>query len=287
MDRGMWFGTKDYATWVPAPAVNGYTASSMNWSNKVTFLNGGANVRRSFGSHREYGMTWNPKPQHELSPIMDFAQGLHGDGLIYWSDPFAEYTNVLPKEWAAPVLGAEGRDGVNITGNAQRPTVVPTSANSNGFPAFSAVITNTTGDKGRKATILIPPGKDLLIGAFGSENGGTIRYKVQQKNQAAVTLNWKTVDDLSMTNVRRFSGGDAGSYVEVWINGSVAAATAVVAGAMAKIVPAGSGEPWDRFVSGQGSSGCRFDGMPVTTPYSAALDLVGMTANLTEVGAWL
>lgn len=41
------------------------------------------------------------------------------------------------------------------------------------------------------------------------------------------------------------------------------------------------------FVSGQGHSGCQFDGKPSKTPYSAKLDRIGMTARLEETGMYL
>lgn len=280
----IWFGTKDYATWVPAPSVANYASAATNWSSKVSFLNGGANVRRSFGSHREYAMTWNPKPQHMLSPISDFAHGLHGEDLIYWSDPFAEYTNIMPKDWATPVLGARG--SVSVFGN-QPPTAVPTSANTNGFPAFSAAITNVGNGNNKKTTILIPPGKDLIVRAYGSESGGLIRLIVRDRAGSSLQVPWGSVNDMNGTSPVRVEGGTDGNWVEVYFNSGSPGATAIISGVMAQIVDAGSTPLWERFISGQGNSGCRFDGTPATTPYSAALNLVGMTANLVEVGAWL
>jgi len=282
----IWFGTKDYAQWVPAPAVSGYAAGASNWSSKVAFLNGGANVRRSFGSHREYAMTWNPKPAHKLTPIMDYASGMHGDGLLYWSDPFAEYTNVLPKDWATPMVGAT--DGVNISDpNLARPALVPSSAQQYGFPMYAAQFTGLTTAGGRRTLILVPPGKDFILRAYGSESGGTFRYYIKERDSAAVAVPWSSPTTMNALAPTRVSGGTNGTYVEVYLQASISTAIGTVIGAMAQIVDSGSTPLWERFISGQGNSGCRFDGTPSQTPYSAALDLVGMTANLVEVGAWL
>lgn len=284
MDRHIWFGTRDAMRWVPAPAVSNYAGGAVNWSSRMQYLNGGAYVRNSYGSHREYSLSWNLRSQFELNVIVDYAQGMYGTGLIYWSDPFAMYTNVVPKDWATPYLAA--LDGANITDLDVRPTLTATSANVYGFPTQSAVITGVTGDKARKVYIPIPPGHDLLLGAWGSTNSGTIGMKAQQTNQTAVLMVWKPVNDMSMTNVRRFSGGTTGSGIELWINGGTAAASATVTGVMGVIVKEGEGVEWQQFQSGQGHSGCRFEGIPQSSPYSAALDKIGMSAKLVEVGAW-
>lgn len=140
MRRGIWMGTRDHAMWVPAPSISGYGSSSVGWSSKSVFLNGRASVRRSQGSHKEYQMTWTNKSQGDLLPVHDFAQGMYGDGFIYWSDPFAEKTNVLPKDWATPQLGAEGKDGLNVCGGIRRPTLVSSDPGRYGFPAQAAVM---------------------------------------------------------------------------------------------------------------------------------------------------
>lgn len=278
MERSIWFGTKDYARWLPAPSVNNYASGAANWTTKTSYLNGGAYVRNSFGSHREYNLAWNLKSQAELNPVLDFAQGLYGDGLIYWVDPFAQYTNVLPKDWSAPMLG--GYDGISLTGDV-RPTLTPTSANSFGFPTQSAVFTSV-GVGGAATYVPIPPNHDLIVRAYGS---GTANMTVKQTNQSPVIVPWTTVDDMNNAgNLRRFSADALGSGVEVYLG---AGASATVTAVMAQIVKAGETPHWDGFLSGQGNTGCRFEGMPQSSPYSAAMDKIGMSAKLVEVGAWL
>lgn len=289
MDRHIWFGTKDYARWIPAPAVANYAGGAANWNTRQNYLNGGAYVRNSYGSHREYSLSWNLRSQRELNPIIDFAQGMYGQGLIYWVDPFAAYTNVLPKDLATPYLGA--LDGVIITGNTAaldvRPTLVPTSSNPHGFPIQSASIVGNSSTFARRFYIPIPPGHDFIMRAWGAETNGVVRYYTQQTNQAAFSLGWSTVDSMTAGSIRRINGGTTGSGVEVYLGGSGGTAAGIATGAMAQIVKAGEPGNWESFQSGQGNSGCRFEGVPQSSPYSAALDKVGMSAKLVEVGAWL
>lgn len=283
MDRHIWFGTRDYMRWIPAPAVANYAGGAANWSTRQNYLNGGAYVRNSFGSHREYSLSWNLRSQAELNPIVDFAQGMYGTGLIYWVDPFATYTNVFPKDWATPYLGA--LDGVNIADTADRPTLVPTSANPHGFPTQSAVFTGVPNGTNKSAWIPIPPGHDLIVRAYGSENGGIIRF-VARQDGVSTQIGWNEVTDIS-NGGRRFNGGPTGSWVEVFLNTGAPTATAIVTGLMGRIVKEGESGAFDRFYSGQGNSGCRFEGMPQSSPYSAVMDKIGMSAKLVEVGAWL
>jgi hypothetical protein len=97
----MWMGTRDFADWVPACSINA-DFSSVGWSAKTTYLNGGAYVRRSRGTHKEYELNWPLSPRDDLRKIDDLAKGLWGDGLIYFLDPFAMDKNVLPPHWASP-----------------------------------------------------------------------------------------------------------------------------------------------------------------------------------------
>lgn len=284
--RSIWFGTKDFATWIPAPSISGYGASSVGWSSKSQYLNGGAGGRRSTGSHREFTMTWSNKSQADLLPLMDFAQGLFGAGLIYWSDPFAEPTNIFPKDWATPQLSVEGQDGVNIT-NGPRPARTPVGANRYGFPVFAAEVSGFSTAGSKRALVLIPPNRDLIVRAYGQNNTGTVNYQLNQPGRGVVSMAWTAITDLNnAANLKRFSGGPNGSYAEVYLAASSTGASATINGLMGQIVPSGTTPTWQRFFSGRGHSGCRFEGFPMESPYSAPLDMIGMTANFTEMGAW-
>lgn len=286
MRRGVWMGTTDYATWVPAPSISGYGASLVGWSSKSSYLNGGAGVRRSRGSHREFMMTWSNKSQGELAPIHDLANGLLGSGLIYWSDPFAEVTNIFPPQWATPVLAAEGSDVVNI-GGGTRPAAVPTGPSAYGFPVQSAQFGQVVNARVKRCVILIPPGRDLVFRAFGQDGTGSIRYHYSQPGQTNKVMAWTSIDALNNpATLSRASGGATGSYIEVFLSASAGTATATITGLMGQIVPTGATPTWQRFYSGRGNSGCEFEGMPQETPYSVPLDMVGMSAVLVETGAW-
>ena len=55
---------------------------------------------------------------------------------------------------------------------------------------------------------------------------------------------------------------------------------------MMQVLPAGSVRPVERFISGQGTSGLSFVNQPTVSAYSAALDRIGVSAELVETEAW-
>jgi hypothetical protein len=67
---------------------------------------------------------------------------------------------------------------------------------------------------------------------------------------------------------------------------STSTGTVRLDGMMLQVLPAGSVRSTERFVSGQGTSGLSFVTQPSVTAYSAALDKVGVSAELVETEAW-
>lgn len=109
----MWFGNRNYMTWVECPAVS-IDASRFGWNSQTNYLNGGTYVRSSVGGHKEYSLNWNMTTRDNIRIITDFAEGIYGQGPIYWGDPFTMNKNALPQYWATPSLNAY--DGPVIMG---------------------------------------------------------------------------------------------------------------------------------------------------------------------------
>jgi hypothetical protein len=276
---GMWMGTRDYADWVPACSINA-DFSSVGWAAKTTYLNGGAYVRRSKGSHKEYDFSWALNSRDELRKIDDLAKGLWGDGLIYFVDPFAMDKNVLPPHWAAPMMTAV--DSPVLIGT-DKPELVPTAANPLGYPT-QTVVYNKVGGIHPTLYLPIPRGYTAWVGVHGpSSSPGKMQITpVTSPVNSAPTV---ALPMLAVTSTNRFShtfNGDTYMGIEVEVDGNIS-----YSGAMVQILKNGVTPPTGGFISGQGNSGCEFEDTPRTQAYSAVLDKVGMTAKLVEVGSWL
>jgi hypothetical protein len=279
----IWFGTREYMQWIKAPAVN-VDASKNGWFSPTNYLDGGAYVRRSWSSHKEYSLSWNLASRATLRPILDYADGIYGTGEVYWVDPFAADVNVLPQYWASPVLGT--LDGPVLTGLDTRPTKVATTANMLGYPTSSAFYTvPLTGTK-PSVWLPIPPGYTLWLGVHGS-NGTGGAVVATPTTGATSTGTPTTLTMLSVTTMTRFNSSfDGNTYngVLLSLGGS---GTVTLSGMIAQVLPTGMTPADGGFLSGQGHSGCQFGAQPTLTEYNAVMDKVGVSAKLIEVSAWL
>ncbi len=278
-------GLRGRERWVPAPAT-GMDSSPLGWVSQVNGLNGGTTVRTSLASHREYAMTWNANPRDALRPIMDMANGLHGTGLVYFIDPMAADKNVLPLQWAFPALAS--LDGPVLFGDT-RPSTVPTASNSLDFPSLSAQYVPTTTLS--SLYIPIPPGYTAWFGWHGSQDapGGVQITTVQPGNlNGPVTL----PTPIAMTDSTRVNTAfpsDSCQGIVVSFGGGTAT-NVTIAGMVCQILKTGSTPAVGPFISGQGHSGCTFNGKPSLQAISANVGqdgLVTMSAKLVEVSDWL
>lgn len=282
MAGDMWFGTREYMQWVPAPALN-IDASKRGWQTETAYMNGGAYVRRSVTAHKRFSMAWNLTTRERIRSITDYADGLYGDGPIYWADPFTMDTNMLPAYWAAPFMGTE--DGPILSGSEYtRPEAVP-SPNDLGYPLTSALYTVGTDPK-PSVWIPIPPGYTAWVGAHGQAGtGGTVVATPTTgpgTPDAPVTLTLLSVADSTRFNQSFDSSSYSGVLISLGGSGTV-----TLSGLMVQVLPSGLVPPSGGFISGQGHSGASFVSQPVLTQYSAVYDRVGLTAELVETNAWL
>jgi hypothetical protein len=279
----VWFGTRDKMQWVQAPAVS-LDASKFDWAAQTNFLNGGANVRRSVASHKEYQMAWDLTSRALIRVVTDYADGLFGSGAIYWVDPFAINTNLLPAYWASPFMGAF--DGVNLTGTTTAPTLTPTAVNTNGYPTQSAVYTVAAGTK-PTVWVPIPAGYTLWIGAHGVAGTGGVVVATPTTGPTTigtpVNLTMLSVTTTTLVNQSfDYASGYDGVLISLGGTGTV-----TLSGIVVQAFPTGVTPPLGSFVSGQGHSGCTFAAQPTLTLYNAPMDLVGLTAKLVETQAWV
>lgn len=283
--REMWMGVRGRERWVPVPAT-GMDSSPSGWESQTKNLNGGAGVRSSFSSHKEYNVSWTANGRDKLRPIIDMASGMHGTGLIYFVDPMAADKNVLPLQWSFPALAA--LDGPVLWGTT-RPSTVPTPANALDYPATSAQYTpNTT-----LASIYlpIPPGMVAWVGWHGSSNGtGGVQVTPILPGNLSSTVVLPTV--LPVTSTTRVNTSFSSTqYQGIELRPGGGTATSVsISGIMVQILPIGQTPKTGGFISGQGNSGCKFSAKPKLINYGnrmGADGLIGMSANLVEVGDWL
>lgn len=280
MSSCFYMGTRQAMVEMTAPSVN-MPSSKQGYFNKVDFLNGGTAIRRSVAAHKNYTMTWNSMNRDDARVILDIADGVHGPGPVYIHDPMAVDRNVLPQWWATPSQG--GYDGLPLN-DGVRGEIVQTATNSLGFPAESIIYTVASGQT-RDIWIPIPEGHRAHIGAFGSNGtGGTVVATPtinSINNGTPVTLTLMGVTDDSRFN----QSFGAASYDGVMLSlGGVG--TLTLSGIMVQVLEEGVNPPDGGFISGQGNSGLQFVNQPTYTPYSSALDRVGVVVELAEYYGW-
>lgn len=275
-----YMGTREKMLEVRAPSVN-MPSSKQGYFNKVDFLNGGTSIRRSTAAHKLYTMTWNSVDRDEARKILDLADGVYGTGPIYVHDPIAADRNVLPQWWATPSQGL--RDGLALN-NATRGEGVTTPANSLDFPAYSVTYTVLSGET-RSVWVPIPDGYTAWVGAYGSDGtGGTVvaTPTVDAVNDGTPV----TLTLLSVTNDARFNQSFASSSYDGVRLSLGGAGTVTLSGIMVQVLETGVTPETGGFISGQGNSGLQFVTQPTYTPYSSALDKVGVVAELAEYYGW-
>lgn len=278
----MWFGNKNFQTWVPCPAV-GASYERRGNSRGTGLLNGGWRQRSTMSGAKVFDLTWNRTSRDSLRPITDFAEGVYGEGPFYWGDPFTMDKNVLAQSFATPSLG--GYDGVVLNGDLRRPELVPTSANSLGYPTESALYTISLTDEPLRHFVLIPPGYTAWVGVHGvAGTGGLVQvHPLPAPGAYDTTVDVTPLSVTSATRVDTAFSSDDYYAIELALGGD---GTIVLSGIMVQLLPNGVTPEAGGFISGQGHSGCKFEDHPSIEAYSVAFDMVGMTAILIEDEQW-
>lgn len=278
-DRKMYFGNRYYMQWIACPET-GSERSSRGVQNSGQYLNGGFFNRQTFNAAKARTLSWSLNGRDVIRPITDYAEGVYGEGPIYWLDPFDMDQNMLAQSFATPSLG--GRDAIVLNGRDRRPQLVPTGQNAYGYPRESAVYELGPGDTPFRHWIPVPRGYTAWVGAHG-DTTSTAGVTVRTKSGSSV------VPITPVTTSQRFSRSfpmtQEQDGVELSLE-SASSARAVIAGVMVQVLPTGTMPEPGGFISGQGHAGMSFDGYPSKTAYSAALDLVGLSAQFIETEQW-
>jgi hypothetical protein len=281
MSSCFYIGTREYMFEMRAPSIN-VPSSKNSFFNELNFINGGTSVRSSVAAHKRYDMTWNLIDRDEARILLDLADGIYGNGPIYWLDPIAADRNMLPQQMASPFQASI--DGIPLN-NGERPIRISTPNNSLFFPVFSARY-DVTASNTKFVWVPIPPGHTAHIGVYGEDvSGGKMLAIPTTQSGAAVVSTELTL--MSVTDDSRFnhtisaSDGYNGFLLGLGGEGQI-----TLTAAMVQVLEDGVTPETGGFISGQGHSGVRFVGQPVYTPYSAALDKVGVVASFAETGIW-
>lgn len=279
----MWFGTERKMVWIETPQT-GADVSSLGQSATAVLQNGGGTVRNSWDSHKVFQFSWGDGASQSLvSLIQGFRNGSYGRGLLYFHDPMYYRTNLLPKRWSDPAM-AVNYEAEPIVPDVN-PSAVPQVSTANNYPMDAASYTlpasYSSEANSSELFIPIPPGMSLALGAVFSGTGS-----VYVRTQAGITnLTPLGLADANVTNyvvsgqpwARLGFRNTTGSASNLTVGGM----TARLASTITADVTAG---PW---YSGQGHSGCRFQGDPTTINYNGVSGgQIGLSAIFQEVGAW-
>ncbi len=272
----MYFGTQARMTWVKCPDT-GMGMGRTRWSAEGTYLNGGGFVRESTAGHLIHEMSWNFLTRDQLRAITDYREGVYGDGLLYFLDPFQMDRNILPQHWAFPALA--GDDGMSLLEN-ERPVLADAPANTLNAPTKTAVYLLDENSVTRTVWLPVPDGYSLHVGGLLA-GAGTAAVTATPDSGSAVNLQ----NDLTTTphNYHHRVLSSVGGGVTLSLTGEGGLNLWCLG---AQVLPDGRTPTTTTFQSGQGTSGSRFVGDPTITGYSAARDHVALGIRLKETGAW-
>lgn len=299
----VYFGTKQYQTWIKAPA-SPLQASSEGYVSEQGLLNGRAYIKRSMASHRKFEMSWfgelnNSDLAVNLQTVKDYADGFYGTAPYYWLDPFAMTQNLMPPHWASPMLVEN--DWPNLV-----PTITPTFAAvtyANNFPYKTASYAMTASQVStNKLVIIIPTGYTLSFGWHTSAAGvsaataagiritpylrATGLATTVQNPASLLAGSTNRVSTVTTAGAMSQFSGATYSYVEIYFaNGSASPSTASVVSMMAEIFINGTTPPTGTFIPGKGTTSLEFASSPQIEYYSSAIanGQVGMSATLVEI----
>jgi hypothetical protein len=321
MAEVIWFGTKDLMQWVLAPKQN-MDSSRVGHSSTSSYLNGGAHVRRSWSGHKEYTLAWNLATRDEIRPIQDYADGIFGQGSIYWLNPFTADVNILPQYWASPFQNT--LDGPVFARKGKRPVATSTAQNYYRYPTTSAQYTVVDTLVQPKIWLPLPPGYTMWFGVHGSAGSGGLvtatptlangddgntytlpflstntSQRVSTSFDSSTTSTGGGYGELTYGDAGygdgpygggTFGSGGGGSTTLDYIGVTLSfggSGTMVLSGLVAQVLPTGETPATGMFMSGQGHSGCSFDTLPSLTEYSVGVDKIGLAAKLVETEAWV
>jgi len=291
----IWFGIPgQHMQWCPAPLA-GALSSNINTVQSIAFENGGADVVRSKQYRKQYAFSFTglAKDLDGIGVYNKFASGFYGDGLFYFSDPYAWETNLFPAGWASPGLVEQGWENIYDV----VPTFANTSSNSYNQPKRSAVFSVTTTANAVPtvgngvAYIVIPPTHTLNVGVSGSATGTAVVRVVpinaDGTDDTAVDLT--LLDPTASTRMNATFAGSSYQAVKVYITRTTTtASTITIASMMARLVETGGSLTLTgSHMPGEGHTGLEFTDEAREETYTYMYPpRKGLSTTLMEVGAW-
>jgi hypothetical protein len=315
-ENRIWFGNKEYATWIPSPD-QGMTRSREGRAFSFRPDNGGQVVDRTFAHANTFGMDFSTQSGATLSAIRagtwvlhDFASGLHGDGYLYFMDPMTAGANLLGPQWASPAL--IGMGWKNMVGVEPTITTEPLENRVRNLPMRSAnwtLDTSTFSDEvgeRREFTLLIPPTHRLWMGAIGDTSNAAAGVIVTGTRSQGIGVisdrNVPLTNESALTGLLPFTDmtiynyiGDPtdvrADYVTITLGRpNSLSGTNVdlrIRAIYAQILPNGVAPSAYDFTAGRGTSGCQFNGDAIPEEYVMAdRTLVSISATLEETEQW-
>jgi hypothetical protein len=281
----IYFGTATKQSWIKAP-LSGMKADSVGWAAESQLLNGRAFVKRSKGSHRRFDASWvgsyNSAEEESLQRIINYADGLYGDGPYYFVDPFASNQNLMPQHWAAPMLAELGWPGLT----KQLSAVYTSATVANNYPSkYVEFETTNNFASDRKVTLIIPAGYKLHFGWHGPSAGATSGIRIQRSDGTADTaVNPTKIVAGGTVRTNTQINGTTHSRVEIFL-ATTSAATVQITAMIAQILPDTLSVPSGGFIAGKGTTGLEFAQKPTIEYMSSAINTgqIGMAATWVEV----
>jgi hypothetical protein len=290
MSGQIWFGNLQHMQWVPAPLV-GAQVSNAGYHASIDFENGGSDSIRSVQYHKLYTFNYNAlmDSSEDIGVFGRFATGFYGDGLIYFTDPFAATANLLPANWASPALIEQGWSNIYDVA----PTFSDTTSYGTYAQPFRSATFNITTASGsqpaRTIVVAIPPNATLKLGFSGSVTGtGGVFYRTVASGDGVTYGTPTAITALAVAGSARTNVSLAGSSykaVQIYLGRSSSAASTVTVTSM--IAQLSTTVVTGNHRAGEGHSGLVFDDDAIVENYGYLYPpRKGLSTTLREVGAW-
>lgn len=269
-----YFGTQSNLQSVQIPTT-GLDRTRTRYRSTGTLTNGGGWARASAGSHYIYNMHWDFIRNDKYAQISSLLE--YGD-LVHFLDPQAAASNSLPPYIAAAGEAALG--GYRLIGYSATTAIAAASTLAplvTDGPLRTVQYTGIAGAPRKSIWLPIPAGHTLHL------RGLTTSSSTANVVLGATPLPyWTTGTTIPFISVASPAAQgvalsiDAGDNITIrWLQ--------------AKVLPTGEAVSWTSgWQPGLGHSGCRMDGDPAYTLYSApqAIDFGALSVTLRETGAW-
>jgi hypothetical protein len=238
-----------------------------------------------------------PTLEDNLNTIKDFADGLYGDGFLFWNDPFAMETNMFAPAWASPAMEIDSDwyaicpDNAGIVKSKVLTSSISGLVGSNtyNYPMYAAkyVAPEDPTLESDKFTFHIPNGYTLWIGLHGHH--GTTGKAFIRPTLAGTVGTAVELTPLGVNVANRFSTSISSSVADTaeFYLAKIApsSCTFYIVGLIAQLLPTGQVPQTGNFYSGRGTTGLEFGSFPQIEYYSSNVNegQIGMSATLVEI----